>query len=207
MAKRTTARKHLLPSQRVERGASDADRRENQAQRLGRVLRLLELLSHLRGYSLEELSQELNRDGRTVRRYLKVLKAAGYEWRFDKQRKCYELLSELKFRLPVTHLSDEELLGQVMAGAISMAPGLESARGARRTTSKLAAQLSAEVVAGQAAVQILTDAERLIGVVNLSLADHSGCQAVMRVAQRALLAKRQVVGAYGSPHKSRPVKL
>lgn len=101
-AKRSGARrgKRLLPSERVERGASDAARRENQAERLGLVLRLLELLSHLQGYSLQRLAQELSRDERTVQRYLNVLSAAGYEWRFDKLRKCYELISDIKFRLP-----------------------------------------------------------------------------------------------------------
>jgi predicted DNA-binding transcriptional regulator YafY len=63
------------------------------------------------------------------------------------------------------------------------------------------------VAAGQAAVQILSDAERLIGVVNLSLADHSRSQEAMTIAQRALLAKRQLAGAYSSPHKTRPEKL
>ncbi|HJT30859.1 MAG TPA: WYL domain-containing transcriptional regulator [Pirellulales bacterium] len=202
-------RKHPnnLPSERVERGRSDAARRENQAQRLARVLRLLELLNHLHGYSLRELAEDLKCGERTVRRYLMVLKEAGYEWRFDKNRKCYELISELKFRLPVTRLSDEELLGQVVAGVISSAPGLEPARGAQRTTSKLAAQLGAEVAAGQAAIQILSEAERLVGVVNLPLADHSCSQNAMRAAQRALLARQQVAGTYSSPHKSRPEKL
>lgn len=205
MAKRNRGERH--PSERVKRGSSDATRRENQAQRLARVLRLLELLNHLHGYSLKELAQELKHDERTVRRDLNVLKAAGYQWRFDKNRKCYELISGLKFRLPITRLSDEELLGQVVAGAISTAPGLEPARGARRTTSKLAAQLGAEVAAGQAAVQILSDAERLIGVVKLTLADHSRSQEVMSIVQRALLAKRQVSGTYSSPHKTRSEKL
>jgi hypothetical protein len=43
MAKRN--RRKLRPSERVQRGPSDAERRENQAQRLARVLRLLELRS------------------------------------------------------------------------------------------------------------------------------------------------------------------
>lgn len=196
-----------LPSERVERGRSDAKRRAKQAERLALVLRLLELLSNLRGYTLQELARELNRDSRTVRRYLVVLRAAGYDWRFDKTRQCYELISDLKFRLPVTRLSDDELLGQVVAGVISSAPGLEPARGARRTTGKLAAELSKQVAAGQTTVQILTDAERVMSVVHLSLADHRGAQDAMHVAQRALLNKRQVVGVYRSPYNDRPDNL
>jgi biotin operon repressor len=138
MAKRTTARrqKPLLPSERVRRGP-DAARRANQTERLARALRLLELLCGLKCHTLDGLAQELNCSTKTVRRCLHVLRAAGYEWRFDKYRKGYELISSPQFRLPITQLSNEELLGQVVAGILSSAPGLDLAAGARRTTQKL----------------------------------------------------------------------
>lgn len=208
MAKRPRSNANqLLPSRRVKRDPSDAARRSKQAERLGRLLRLLELLTDLRGYNLEELADKLGCSSRNVSRFLLSLRAAGYDWQFDKQRKCYELRSDIRFRLPVTRLSEEDLMGQVVAGLISSAPGLETARGARRTTEKLAAQLNLELAAGQAAVQILTDAERVISVANLSLADHRDCQEVMRAAQRALLSGHQVVGTYHSPHKVKPIYL
>jgi predicted DNA-binding transcriptional regulator YafY len=209
MAKRTPSPndKQQLPSRRVKRDPSDAARRSKQAERLGRLLRLLELLNDLRCYNLEELAGKLGCSCKTVSRYIDSLRAAGYDCKRDKQRRCYELRSDIRFRLPITRLSEEELMGQVVAGLISSAPGLETASGARRTTEKLAAQLNLELAAGQATVQILTDAERVISVANLSLADHRGCQEVMRVAQRALLSRRQVVGTYHSPHKAKPIKL
>jgi predicted DNA-binding transcriptional regulator YafY len=191
----------------VKRDPFDTARRSKQAERLGRLLRLLELLSDLRSYNLDELAAKLGCSCKTVSRYLEALRAAGYDWHFDKRRKCYELRSDIRFRLPVTRLSDDELLGQVVAGLISAAPGLEIAQGARRTTEKLAAQLNVELAAGQAAVQILTDAQRRISVAHLSLADHRGCQEAMRAAWRALLSKRQIVGTYGSPRKKEPIEL
>jgi predicted DNA-binding transcriptional regulator YafY len=204
MAKRTTARrqKPLLPSERVRRGP-DAARRANQTERLARALRLLELLCGLKCHTLDGLAQELNCSTKTVRRCLHVLRAAGYEWRFDKYRKSYELISSPQFRLPITQLSNDELLGQVVAGILSSAPGLDLAAGARRTTQKLAAQLSLDAALSQAALQIVTDAERVIDVLNLSLADHSRSHDAMRAAQRALLTKRQVLADYRSPHRGR----
>lgn len=153
------------------------------------------------------LAAELEFHPRTIRRDLRALASAGYECDFDKLRRTYQLQPRCKFPWSIVRLSEDELMGQVLAGAVASAPGMEPARGASRINSVLTAQLTAEVAKSQNAVRILTDADRLISVVNLSLADHSRSQEVMRTAQEALLANRQVVGAYGSPHKAKPIKL
>lgn len=199
--------KTQLPSERVKRRTSDAERRENQAARLARVLRILEALAQTQGCTLKDLAKELDFSERTIRRDLDVLEAARYGLERDKQHGTYRLTAKSKFPLSITKLSDDDLLGQVMAGIIALAPGLEPARGARRMTNTLSAQLHSEKTNGELAVQTLTNAERLIGAFSLSLADHSGSQEVMRAAQHALLSRRQVEGDYVSPYRDRSERL
>ncbi len=204
---RVESEKARLPSERVERQSSDGERRENQAARLARVLRLLEMLADTNGVALHDLSKTLGISTRTIRRDLRVLEAAGYRWEAGKQDKRYRLQAKSKFPFAITKLSDDELLGQVMAGIIALAPGLEPARGARRMTNALQAQLHSKHPQGELGVQILTNTERLVGAFSLSLADHSRSQDVMRKVQHALLTQRQVSGDYVSPYQATPERL
>lgn len=209
MSKTTRAhrRKSQLPSQRVQRRSSDGERREKQAARLGRVLLLLERLAETNGHTLEQLSTMLACNTRTVRRDLRALQAGGYAWEYGRQDKKYRLAANSKFPLTITKLSDDDLLGQVMAGIIALAPGLESARGARRMSSALGAQLHSKHPLEKLGVQILTNTEQLVATPALSLADHSRAQEIMRSALHALLTKRQVLGDYASPYHTQPEQL
>ena len=207
MPRRAGGREAQLPSERVQRRPSDGERRENQAARLGRVLLLLENLAKTEGLTLTQLSAMLECSTQTIRRDLRVLEGAGYLWECGKRDKRYRLGAKSKFPFSITKLSDDELLGQVMAGIIALAPGLEPARGARRMSSALAAQLHSERPMEKLGVQILTNTEQLVATPALSLADHRHSQEVIRTALHALLIKRQIQGDYASPYHAQPEPL
>ncbi|MEO2017877.1 MAG: WYL domain-containing protein [Fuerstiella sp.] len=98
-------------------------------------------------------------------------------------------------------LTEEEVLGQAVATAISKAPGLDVGAGAGPTTRKLAASSSQQVQ------QVFADAARLIEAFDLKLADHSKHQEAIKTAQLALLQGKQVTGTYESPYEPKPVRL
>jgi predicted DNA-binding transcriptional regulator YafY len=98
-------------------------------------------------------------------------------------------------------LTDEELLGQAVATALTQTPGLNITAGATPTTRKLAA------TSNEKAQQLLDDASRLVAVLDLKLADHSRHGDVIKTIQTALLSHRQLTGSYESPYEVAPVKL
>lgn len=180
-------------------GRPDADRRLRQADRLARVLRLLQLLLGRGEWNPRTLAAEQECSERTIYRDLCVLELAGVPWFFDQERGCYSLRPD--FRFPVLSLTEDELLGQATAAVITSAPGLRGSDGAAAVTRKLAASASNDDA------KILNDAERVVAVLDLKLADHSRHQESIRTVQWALLATRQVAGQYQSPYQEKPIKL
>jgi predicted DNA-binding transcriptional regulator YafY len=178
---------------------SDADRKLRQADRLARVLRLLQLIQGGGRYDIQDLAAEQECSERTVYRDLQVLELAGVPWYFDGQARCYRVRAD--FRFPVLNLTEEELVGQATATVLAKGPGLNIGTGARPTTAKLAAAPSEE------AGKLLEDAGRVMAVLDLKLADHSRHQEILRNAQWALIRRRQLVGRYQSPYEPRAVAL
>lgn len=178
--------------------SSDADRRIRQADRLSRVLRVLQLLQSRGRWDAKAIASELEISERTVYRDLAVLELAGVPWTFDREAECYRLRPD--FRFPVLGLSDEEVLGQATATAVTQAPGLNIDLGSKPTTQKLAATQ-------QQAARILSEAGELVQVLDLKLADHSLHRESIRTIQWALIERKQLTGQYVSPYEPQPVKL
>jgi predicted DNA-binding transcriptional regulator YafY len=160
------------------------------------VLRFLQ--GHAR-WDVKSLAVEEECSERTIFRILDVLKFAGVLVDYDKDHRCYALRPD--YRFPVLNLTEDELLGQAAATAITQAPGLQVGKGARPTTEKLAA-VSQEDVA-----QLLTEAEQVVTVLDLKLSDHSRHLETIRTIQWALVQKKQLTGLYKSPYEERPVRL
>ena len=177
----------------------DSQRRLRQADRMARVLRLLQLIQRTGSWDAERIAQELECSVRTVFRDLTVLELAGVPWAFDKGTGGYRVRPDYQF--PILHLTDEELLGQATATAATTAPGLDVSRGAGPTSEKLATR------SGKKAEEILREAQRFTEVLDLKLADHSRHLDCVRTVQWALLTNKQLTGQYESPYESKPVKL
>ena len=177
----------------------EEDRRARQAVRLANVMRIQELLLGRGRYNVKSLAAELECSEKTIHRHLAVLEIAGVPWYYDSHDRCYHVRPGFKF--PVVNLSPDELLGQAAATAVAKAAGLGAGADARPTTRKIAAASSQEVS------DLLADAEAVMDVLNLKLADHSRHQEMIRSAQWALVQKKQVVGQYVSPYQDKPVKL
>jgi predicted DNA-binding transcriptional regulator YafY len=188
-----------MPNNPEVRQRSEEDRRAQQANRLFEMMKLVELLLGRGKWSTKTLAAELERSEKTIRRRLEVLSMAGVAHYYDSHEKCLRLMPGVKF--PVLNLTPDELLGQAAASAITEAPGLDAAAAAKPVTRKIAAASSEEVV------ELLADAEAVMTVLNLKLADHSRHQDMIRAVQWALVKQRQVSGQYISPYKERPVKL
>ena len=178
---------------------SDADRRARQSVRLARVLRVLQLIQGSNCWKVQALAEDLECSERTVFRDLQVLTVAGVPWYFDEQQQCYRVRPD--FRFPVLNLSEAEVLGQAVASSLANAPGLKIGAGARTTTEKLAA------TSPEAAQKILADAEQVIRVLDLKLADHSRHQEIIRSVQWALLQRKQLVARYQSPYQAKAASL
>ena len=178
---------------------SDGDRRLRQSTRLARVLQVLNLIQGRGRWNAKSIAQELEYHERTIHRDLQVLELAGIPWFFDKHQQCYRVRPDCRF--PVLNLTDEELLGQAVATAATKAKGLDLGTGASPTTRKLAAS------SADNAQTILADAERLIGIFDLKLADHSRHQEIFKTVQWALLKQKQLTGQYESPYESKPATL
>lgn len=191
------------PHERMTAGAevpkkrSEEDRRAHQAVRLANVMRLQELLLGHGKFNVKGLAAEFECSAKTVHRYLSVLEVAGVPWYYDRHERCYRVRSGFKFS--VSNLSPDELLGQAAATVITKAIGLNV--GARPTTRKIAA------VSSQQAAELLSDAEAVMAVLDLKLADHSRHQEMIRTIQWSLIEGKQVTGQYQSPYQERPVKL
>ena len=81
------------------------------------------------------------------------------------------------------------------------AKGLDIGSGAGPTTRKLAAKST------ENAQTILADAERLIAIFDLKMADHSRHQEIFKTVQWAVLKRKQLTGQYESPYEARQVTL
>ena len=177
----------------------NADRRVRQNNRIARALRIFQLIQGRGRWNAKEIATELECSERTVYRDLNVLEMAGIPWQFDEESKCYRVRPGWHF--PVMSLTPDELVGQATAMAITESQGFKVGPGAKPATRKLAATLSDD------SQQLLDDAERLITVLDLKLADHSRSLEIIGSAQWALLQRKQVSGQYVSPYQDKPAKL
>jgi predicted DNA-binding transcriptional regulator YafY len=177
----------------------EEDRRARQAGRLANVIRIQERLMERGKWNVRSLAAELECSEKTIRRYLEVLEIAGVPWYYDASEKCYRVRPGFKFS--VTNLAPDELLGQAAATAITKAAGLNVGASAEPATRKIAAVSSQEVA------DLLADAEAVMAVLDLKLADHSRHQEMIRTVQWALIKKKQVTGQYVTPYQEKPVKL
>jgi predicted DNA-binding transcriptional regulator YafY len=128
-----------------------------------------------------------------VHRDLKVLELAGITCDYDRERGAYVLRGD--YRFAVTGLTDEELLGQATAAALTAARGLDIGAGAEPTVRKLRATVR------ERACALLEDARRVTAVLDLKLADHEAHREVIRTIQWALIERRCLEGIYASPHQ------
>lgn len=172
--------------------------RLRQAERLSRVLKLLERIQSRERWTVERLAAELDCSTRTVFRDLKALELAGVPYYCDELH-CYHVQADWRF--PVAHLTDEELIDQAAATAITSARDLSVAGNAKHATWKIGA------VSREGVRTLLADAQRVVDVLGLQLADHSRHGEIIRRVQHALLARRQIAGEYYTPHQKRSVRL
>ncbi len=177
----------------------DADRRVRQADRLAKVLRILEFIQGNGRWNAANLAAELECTERTVHRYLDVLKYAGIPFWFDKQQGCYRVRPE--FRFPTLNLNEDELLGQALAAVVSGKDEMGLGTGGKTTTRKLAS------VSDDTARRLVDQASQLISILDLKMVDHSQHQEVIKTVQWALLKSKQLAGKYASPYVERPCRL
>lgn len=177
----------------------DRDRRVRQNARVARVLSVLNIIQSRGRWTARAIAEELESSERTVYRDLEVLEFAGVPWYRDPSDHTIRVRPD--FRFPVLMLTDDELLGQAVATALTKAPGLNVTPGATPTTRKLAATTNEQ------AQQLLEDASRLIEVLDLKIADHSRHHDALKTVQSALLRQRQLTGHYESPYEPAPVML
>jgi predicted DNA-binding transcriptional regulator YafY len=172
---------------------SDAQRREEQASRFARILKLLELLQGRGRWNTASLANDLRTSRRTVHRDLKVLEPAGVPCVYDRAKGYYVLRGDDRFT--VTGLTDDELLGQATAAALTAAKGLDIGAGAGPTVRKLRA------TGRERARRLLEDAQRVMAVLDLKLADHEGHRDAIRTIQWALIERKCLEGTYASPYQ------
>jgi predicted DNA-binding transcriptional regulator YafY len=177
----------------------ESDRRLRQAARFARVLRVLQLIQGRSRYDINDLARDLECSTRTVFRDLNVLELAGVPWYHDESQRCYRVRPD--FRFPTVNLTDDELVGQATATAISSSPNLDVNLGATPTTRKISTSSRDQ------ASQLLDDARRITSVLDLKLADHSRHQEIIRTVQWALIQGKQLTGTYASPYESKPKRL
>ena len=171
----------------------DADRRLRQAVRFARILKLLELLQGRDRHDTASLAKDLEVSRRTVLRDIDVLRLAGVGLDYDPLEKGYVLHGDYLFA--VTALTDDELLGQATAAALTSARGLDVGEGAGPTARKIRAT-------GRGSTRtLLGDALRVTSALDLKLADHGGHREVIRTIQLALVGKHALEGAYASPYQ------
>jgi len=202
MAKKQKAPQGEARSQSAEepiKQRPDRERRTRQADRMGRILKVLRLIQSRGRWNAQAIAEEVGCKVRTVYRDLKALEYAGVPWFYDGVHQCYRVQPDYHF--PVVGLTEEEALGQALATAVTKAPGLNVSEGAGPTTRKLA------VVSGETIRQLMADAERLTSVLDLKLADHSRHQEAIKAIQLALIQRKQVTGQYQSPYEASQVSL
>lgn len=177
----------------------DRDRRIRQADRLARVLRVLELIQSRGRWTTKAIAEEIQCSERTVYRDLDVLRFAGIPYYREGDQQFIRVRPDFKF--PVMTLTEDEVLGLSLATVMARSPGLDVTKGATPTTMKLAA------VSKQETQELIEDALRLVSVIDLKLADHSRHHEAIKSVQLALLKGKQIAGLYESPYESAAVKL
>ena len=177
----------------------DRDRRVRQADRLARVLRVLELIQSRGRWTTKAIADEIECSERTIYRDLDVLRFAGIPYYREGDQQFVRVRPD--FRFPAISLTDDEVLGLSVASVMTNSPGLDVTAGAAPTTRKLAATSKQETQ------DLIDDAMRLVAVLDLKLVDHSRHQEVIRTVQQALLQGRQISGLYESPYEGSPVRL
>lgn len=187
-----------LPSEAKD-ARPDSDRRLRQADRLARVMRMLQLLLSRSRWNARDIAAEQECSERTVYRDRQVLQLAGIPVDHDQNDRCYRIRQD--FRFPSLSVTEDEALGQGTAASITAGPGMDINSGARPVTRKLAA------VAKEGVAQVLADAEELVSVLDLKLADHSKHREIIRSIQWALVKRKLVTGTYRSPHEANEAKL
>jgi len=182
-------------------GASrpDRDRRLRQADRLGRILNVLRLIQGRGKCNAKSIASELEVTERTVYRDLQALEFAGVPWYYDAEEQSYRVRAD--YRFPVPNLTEDEVIGQAVATAITKSAGLDVAGTAAATTQKIAAASDDDTK------QLLADTEQVVCVLGLQLADHSGHQETIQKVQQALIEKQRISGTYSSPYEPKPVEL
>ncbi|MEZ6073694.1 MAG: WYL domain-containing transcriptional regulator [Pirellulales bacterium] len=180
------------------RARPDSQRRLQQNSRIARVLKVLELIQGRGRWNAKSLAAAIEYAERTVYRDLQALELAGVPWYFDQHEKSYRVRPS--FRFPTVNLTDEELLDQATASMMSASASVGVGRGAKSTTRKLAAT-------NEESARLLEDAEQLMSVLDLKLANHSRHQKVIRTVQWALVGGKQITGRYASPYYESPIKL
>ena len=191
-----------MPSKKSTKPRStrpDSDRRVRQADRLARLLRILQLIQSKGQWNVKNLATEEECSERTIFRALQALELAGVPWYFDEIERCYRVRPD--YRFPTLNLSREDFVNQATATAISSAAGTAFASGAKRTSEKLKATANEETA------KLLSDAEKLISVLGLQMADHTRHQDAIRTVQWALLERKQLVGKYKSPYEEKTITL
>jgi predicted DNA-binding transcriptional regulator YafY len=201
MVERSTKKPRAKPTgpNPNKRNKPDRDRRIRQADRLARVLRVLELVQSRGRWTTKAIADELECSERTVYRDLDVLKFAGIPYYREGDQQFVRVRSD--FRFPVMTLTDDEVLGLSLAAAITKAQGLDVTAGAAPATRKLAA------VSKEETQELIDDAMRLVSVLDLKLADHSRHHETIRTIQLALVQGKQISGLYESPYEPAPVRL
>ncbi len=197
MKKSLSRPKRAVPSE-APQGRSETDRRLRQADRLARILRLLQLLLSRGRWTRKDLALAQECSERTVYRDLQVLELAGIPIQLEPAG-LYRIRHD--FRFPSLPLSDDEALGQAVASVIAAGPGLDVTAGAAPVTKKIVA------TAGDELARVMHDAQQLILVLDLKLADHSRHREILRTIQWGLIHRKQLSGSYRSPYEERAVKL
>ena len=185
-------------SKHIPSSKPDAERRLRQADRLARVMRVLQLLQSRGRWNAASIAQELECSERTIHRDLTVLELAGVPWSYDKDQQCYRLRPDYTF--PTLGLSDDEVLGLATATATSSAPGLAINLGGGPASEKFLATRPD-------ATELFREAVSLTQVLDLKLVDHSKHGEFLRTIQWALVEQKQLTGKYVSPHEPEPTTL
>lgn len=196
--KKKVAKDTIKPSE-AKSSRSDADRRLRQADRLSRVLRMLQLLMSRGRWTRQDIAAEQECSVRTVYRDQDVLELAGIPIERDSENRFLRVRQD--FRFPSLPLTEEEALAQGTAASITSGPGLDINAGAGPVSRKLAATNREDMS------QVLADAEQLVSVLDLKLADHTRHRDIIRTVQWALVKRKQLTGTYRSPHEPDEVKL
>ena len=160
---------------------------------------MLQLLLGRGRWNYRDIAAEQECAERTVHRDREVLQLAGIPIEFDKEEGCFRFYQE--FRFPVLTLTEDEVLGQATATVMGKGPGLDISLGAQPVSQKLAASSREETS------HLLADAQELVAVLDLKLADHSRHREIIRTVQWSLVKRKQLSGTYVSPYEPGEVRL